>query len=250
MNKDLFEFCLRMGDNNLILGHRLSEWCGHGPVLEQDIALINVALDLVGQATNYLEYAAELSDGKYTADDLAYIRDVQDYRNALLVEQPNGDFGYTIARQYLYDLWHYSILKEMIKSQDPRLAGLSEKSLKEVTYHLRHSSEWVLRLGDGTDESREKIQNAFNDLWIFIDDLFSVTPQDSNLIEKKIIPDMSLLKDNYLKTLSEILIKSTLAIPQYSFMQKGSRNGKHSEHLGYLLAEMQFLPRAYPGASW
>jgi ring-1,2-phenylacetyl-CoA epoxidase subunit PaaC len=248
--KALFEYCLRLGDNSLVLGHRLSEWCGHGPVLEQDIALTNVALDLVGQATLFLEYASELEANGRTADDLAFLRDAIEFRNALLTEQPNGDFGATILRQFLFDTHHFFFFQELKGSKDERLAAIAEKSLKEITYHLRHSGEWVVRLGDGTEESHKRMQNALNDLWTYTGDLFSMGEADEMLIREGIAVDQNEIRTQWEKTVNQVLEKATLEVPAGVFMQGGSLEGKHTEHLGYMLAEMQFLQRAYPGAKW
>ena len=248
--KALFEYCLRLGDNNLILGHRLSEWCGHGPVLEQDIALINVALDLVGSATSLLEYAAEVEGKGRSADDLAYLRDELHFRNVMLVEQPNGDFAYTIARQFFYDVYSYHLNEALKSSKDPRLSAIAEKSLKEITYHLRHSSEWIIRLGDGTDESKRRMQAAVDDLWMHTGDMFVMNETDALLIKEGIAVDKSLIKLQWDKMVKEIMNRATLTIPANIFMLTGSLEGKHTEHLGFLLAEMQYLPRAYPDAKW
>ena len=250
MNNALFEYCLRLGDSSLILGHRLSEWCGHGPVLEQDIALTNVALDLVGQATLFMEYASELEGKGRSADDLAFLRDTTQFRNALITEQPNGDFGATILRQFFFDAHHFYLFTALKNSTDARIASIAEKSLKEITYHLRHSSEWVLRLGDGTEESHQRMQNALSDLWDYTGDLFSMNKADEILIKEGIGVDQNSIKAEWDKTVRQVLEKATLTLPGTTFMQSGSLEGKHTEHLGYLLAEMQFLPRAYPGAKW
>lgn len=248
--KALFEYCLRLGDNNLILGHRLSEWCGHGPVLEQDIALINVALDLVGSATSLLEYAADVEGEGRSADELAYLRNEMQFRNAMLVEQPNGDFAYTIARQFFYDVYSYYLNEALKNSKDATLSAIAEKSIKEITYHLRHSSEWMIRLGDGTEESKRRMQVAVDELWIHTGDLFSMNETDTLLIKEGIAVDKSLIKVQWDKMVKEVMNRATLNIPADTFMLTGSLEGKHTEHLGYLLAEMQYLPRAYPGAKW
>lgn len=246
----LFQYCLRLGDSSLVLGHRLSEWCGHGPILEEDIALTNIALDLIGQSRILLSHAAEVEGKGRTEDDLAYLRDVMNFRNFLLVEQPNGDFACTMARQFLYSNYCYHLYAELKNSSNSILAAFAEKSLKEITYHLRHCSEWVVRLGDGTEKSKYKIQAAFDDLWMFTSDMFAMDEVDSTLIKEGVAVDLNLVKNKWDKTVTEILAKAKLNIPQNSFMLVGSREGKHTEHLGYLLAEMQFLPRAYPGAKW
>lgn len=248
--KALFEYCLRLADSSLILGQRLGEWCGHGPILEEDIALTNIALDFVGHATAMLQYAAKVEGKDRTEDDLAYMRNEREFRNVLLVEQPNGDYAKTIARQFLFDTYQYYYYEALQKSKDETIAALAEKSLKEITYHLRHSSQWVLRLGDGTAESHERIQTAINDLWAFTGDLFDMDEADTCLIKEEIAVDLKPIKEKWFNHVSEILKKATLQIPAQTFMQSGSREGKHTEHLGYLLAEMQYLSRTFPHAKW
>ena len=250
IKNSLFEYLLRIGDSSLILGHRLSEWCGHGPILEEDIAMTNIALDLVGQARTILTYAGEVEGKGRTEDDLSYLRNERHFHNALLVEQPNGDFGCTMFRQFLYTAFSYLIFEELKKSKDTKLSAIAEKSLKEVTYHLRHSSEWLIRLGDGTEESHRRVQNAVDDLWMFTDDLFTMNDIDNTLLKEGIAIDLNQIKSKWKKIVADVFSKAKLTIPQNVFMITGSREGRHTEHLGYLLAEMQFLPRAYPGAKW
>lgn len=250
MNESLFDYTLRLGDSALILGHRLSEWCGHGPILEVDMALTNIALDLVGQARTLLAYAGEVEGKNRTEDDLAYHRDVHEFRNFLLVEQPNGDFAVTIARQFFFDVYNYYFHVELVKSKDKRLSAIAEKSLKEVTYHLRYSSEWIIRLGDGTTESHERIQKAIDDLWMYTGELTRMNATDQTLLTDGIAVDLTQIKSLYDKKVEEILEQATLTRPDGEWMQKGGKEGRHSEHLGYILAEMQFLPRAYPDAKW
>lgn len=247
----LYDYCLRLGDTSLILGHRLSEWCGHGPMLEEDIAMANMSLDLIGQAKNMLSYAAQIEGKGNTDDILAYHRDAMQYRNVLLAEQPNGDFAFTMTRQYFISAYNFFLYEELKKSQDKNIAAFAEKSLKEVAYHLRHSSDWMLRLGDGTNESHTRAQDAVNDLWMFTDDLFETNEGDKELFSKKIIPDYNIIKEKWQQHVLNLLHNATLLIPVVNnFMRTGSRNGRHTEHLGYILAEMQFLPRAYPGTNW
>lgn len=246
----LFEYCLRLGDNSLVLGHRLSEWCGHGPILEEDIAMINIALDLIGQSRMMLQYAAEVEGKGRTEDDLAYLRDVMHFRNFMLTEQPNGDFAVTMVRQLLATAYNYHLYNELLKSKDATVAAFAEKSLKEVTYHLRHCSEWIVRLGDGTAESRERTQTALDELWMFTGEMFDMDEVDNLLNKEGIAADLAKVKASWTQTIDEVLERATLEKPKSSFMMSGSRAGKHTEHLGYLLAEMQFLPRAYPGAQW
>lgn len=250
MQSALFDYTLRLGDTSLIIGHRLSEWCGHGPVLEQDIALINIALDLVGQAKSFLEYAAEVEGKGRDADALAYRRLERDFRNVLLSEQPNEDFAFTIVRQFLLDAFQYPFYQRLTQSKDRQIAAIAEKSLKEVTYHLRFSSEWMIRLGDGTAESNEKMQTALNELWMFTGELFEMTETDEILIKEGIAIDLNTIKPLWEQKVSSILEEATLIQPKPQWMQSGGKKGVHSEHLGYILAEMQYLPRAYPDAKW
>ncbi len=246
----LFEYLLRLGDNALILGHRLSEWCGHGPVLEQDIAITNIALDLVGQSRSWLSYAGEVEGKERGEDELAYLRDVWDFRNALLVEQPNGDWAVTIVRQFLFDVFNYYLHRELMQSKDEQVAAIAAKSFKEISYHLRYSSEWMIRLGDGTDLSHQKMQDALNLLWPFHGELMQEDELDQQIAALGIAPRLSALKPLYDQKVQEILAEATLSKPDGAWMQKGGKQGKHSEHLGFILAELQFLQRAYPNAVW
>ena len=250
LNKAIFEYCLRLGDSSLILGHRLSEWCGHGPVLEEDIALINIALDHIGRARNILTYAGELEGLGKTEDDLAYQRNERNYRNLLITEYPNTDFAYTIARQFFFDAYSYFLYEKLKTSKDVTIAAIAEKALKEITYHLRHSSEWILRLGDGTEESKNKIQNALNELWRFTGEMFTMDATDQFLLKEGISVDLNEVKLKWDNKITEILTRATLEKPTGTFMQSGSKTGVHTEHLGFLLAEMQYLPRTYPEAKW
>lgn len=245
-----FELCLRLGDSALILGHRLSEWCGHAPILEEDIALTNIALDFVGLSRNWLSYAALIQNEGKTEDDLAYLRDVVLYRNALITEQPNGDFAVTMARQFFYDVFSYYFYIELCKSNDLTIKGIAEKAIKEIEYHLRHSTEWMYRLGDGTEESHQKLQDAVNELWMFTGDLFVTDKNYDLLFENNIVPEMKNIHENWQTKIHEVFNKSTLVVPKSSFMQSGSTKGFHTEHLGFLLAEMQYLQRSYPNNNW
>jgi ring-1,2-phenylacetyl-CoA epoxidase subunit PaaC len=249
-NAALFDYLLRLGDNALILGHRLSEWCGHGPVLEEDIALTNVALDLIGQARLYLAYAGEVEGRGRDEDALAYLRDGLDFRNLLLVEQPNGDFGDTIARQFVFDAWHHELLTALADSRDERLAAIAAKALKEATYHRRHSSEWLIRLGDGTTESHERIATSLTRLWGYVPELFESDAIDEALVAAGIAPDPESLRAGFDAHVQAVLKEATLEVPDVSWQVSGGRRGVHTEHHGYILAEMQFLQRAYPGATW
>lgn len=249
-DKPLYDFALNLGDNVLILGHRLSEWCGHGPVLEQDIAMTNVALDLIGQARMYYDYAAEIEGAGRSQDDLAYRRDVLDFKNLLLVEMPNGDFAQTIARQFYFDTWHLLVLQQLGRSTDRTLSEIAQKALKEVTYHQRWSSEWVVRLGDGTAESRERIQRAIDELWMYTGEMFDPSDAEKSLVAGGRLFDVSSLREPWLALVKQTLAEATLTLPSDEWMQRGGKEGYHTEHLGYILAEMQFLPRAYPDATW
>lgn len=250
-NKEaLFEYLIRIGDSNLIIGHRLSEWCGHGPVLEEDIAMINVSLDLIGQATSYLKLAAKVEGKGRTEDDLAYMRNERSFKNFLLTEQPNGHFGNTMARQFLYDAFNFHFTKALCASNDPDIKAIAEKSIKEITYHLRHSSEWVIRLGDGTEESHEKIQQPINNLWKFTYEMFEPDEVDLEMKKSGIGVDLSEIKKLWTKTVEDVLNEATLNIPEEQWAHKGAKQGIHTEHFGFLLAEMQSVQRAYPGLEW
>jgi ring-1,2-phenylacetyl-CoA epoxidase subunit PaaC len=251
INKVLFEYCLRLGDSSLIAGQRLAEWCGHGPILEEDIAMTNMSLDLIGQARTFLTYAGEIEGKERTEDDLAYLRDTMEFRNVLLVEQPNGDFAVTMMKQFFFSAYLFLLYKELSNSKDATIAAVAAKSLKEVTYHLRHTSQWILRLGDGTDESNKRTQDALNDLWMYTGDLFDMDTVDAELIKAGIACDLNKIKQEWQAMITEILTKAKLNIPSPdTWMMKGSRTGKHTEYLGYILAEMQTLQREYPGAKW
>ncbi|MDO5641377.1 MAG: 1,2-phenylacetyl-CoA epoxidase subunit PaaC [Paracoccus sp. (in: a-proteobacteria)] len=245
-----FEFLLRMGDNALILGHRNSEWCGHGPVLEEDIAMSNMALDLIGQTALWLELAGTVEGKGRSADDLAYLRDAWDFRNLLLVERPNGDFGATLMRQFLFDAFHFHLLRALTGSTDARVAEIAVKALKEVSYHLERSAEQVIALGDGTDESHARMQAALDDQWPYALEMFTSDATDAAMAKAGIAPDPASLRGLWDETVDAVLDQASLKAPETGFVQKGGRQGTHTEHLGYILAEMQFLQRAYPGASW
>jgi ring-1,2-phenylacetyl-CoA epoxidase subunit PaaC len=246
----LFEFVIRLADNCLILSQRLGEWCGHGPELEEDMALTNIALDLNGQAQNWLEYASELEGQRRTPDMLAFLRDAGGFRNFLLLEQPNMDFAYTMARQFYFDTWHSLLLTDLLGSADQRIREISEKSLKEVRYHLRHSSGWVTRLGDGTDESNRRIQKAIDDLWCYTGELYAPDAVDETMCAERIGPDSSKIRADWLARVQAVFTEATIQVPESGWMHTGGKQGIHTEALGYLLAEMQFLQRAYPQAQW
>ncbi len=245
-----FNYLLRLGDNALILGQRLSKWCGHGPVLEQDIALTNIALDLVGQARSVLAYAGEIEGRGRSEDDLAYFRNAQEFYNVLLVEQPNEHWGHTIVRQFLFDAFHYYLLQELTHSQDAQLKAMAEKSLKEVTYHLRFSSEWMIRLGDGTDLSHQKMQDAINELWMYSGELCTPDALDTAMLEADLGANLQRIKPLYDSKVAEVLREATLSTPAQTWMQQGGKQGRHTEYLDYILAEMQQVQRAMPGLNW
>jgi len=245
------QFLLRMGDNTLILGHRVSEWCGHSPVLEEDIALANTALDLIGQTQFWLGLAGEVQGEGKSADDIAFLRDVWDFRNLLLVEVPNGDFGHTLMRQFLFDAWHSIQLGRLLKSSDTQVAAIAEKTSKEVAYHLERSADTVVGLGDGTEESHRRMQEALDYLWPYVGEMFQSDDVDAAMVAAGIAPDPADLRDEYDALISRVLADATLTIPDSRFGHMGGRSGKmHTEHLGHLLTQMQWLQRAYPGANW
>lgn len=250
-NAILKDYLLHLADNSMILGQRNAEWCGHGPVLEQDIALTNIALDLIGEARSLYQYAAELSGDGQTEDSVAFLRDVLAYKNLLLVEQPNTDWAYTICRQFFYDAFHYYVLEALAEeAKDGRLADIARKSMKEAAYHLKWSSEWMIRLGDGTAVSHEKMQNAVNGLWEFTGELFMPSETEAEAFKAGIGADLKMIATIWQNKVNDVLQEATLKKPESAYMQKGGKIGHHSEHLGYILAEMQYLQRAYPGAEW
>lgn len=251
MTKDQhFDYILRWADHSLILGQRLGEWCGHGPVLEEDIALTNIALDLIGQARSFLTYAGEVEMKSRDEDELAFFRDTRQYRNPILVELPNGHFGDTIVRQFLNDHFLYLAYEEMSKSKDLQLSAIAQKSIKEVAYHRKHSSDWLVRLGDGTDESKAKVQESLNNLWMYTGELFTMDDIETAALNEGIGIDLNKIKEAWHENVSAVIAEATLEKPEDGWMQKGGKQGIHSEHLGYILAEMQHLPRMYPDAKW
>lgn len=247
---DLALYALRRADDALILGHRLSEWCGHGPALEEDMALANIGLDLIGQARSLYHYAAELRADGTDEDKLAFLRDAPAYRNLLLVELPNGDFARTIVRVFLHAAFADPFWQGMKGSKDERLAAIAAKSEKESAYHLRHSAEWVIRLGDGTVESHRRAQEALDDLWHYTGEMFEADATERELIATGVAVDPESLRASWTKMVADVVAEATLVQPADSWMQTGGRSGRHTEHLGHLLSEMQFLQRSYPGASW
>ena len=270
---DQLLYTLQIADNALILGHRISEWCGHGPILEQDIAITNTALDHLGQARSLYQYAANLFNAlpaeeknnlfsspvlqqnvavgnAIDEDDLAYLRDGWDFRNTLLVEQPNKDWAYTIARSFFYDSFSYYFYTELQKSKDETLAAIAEKSLKEVTYHIRWSSEWVIRLGDGTEESHQRMQEAINERWAYTGELLTMSAVDIAMQQQGIGVDLEAIRHLWQARVNTVIAEAGLTLPTTKWMQEGGKDGRHTEHLGYILAELQFMQRAYPNMEW
>jgi ring-1,2-phenylacetyl-CoA epoxidase subunit PaaC len=243
-------YALRRADDALVLGHRLSEWCGHAPMMEEDMALANMGLDLLGQARELYSYAARAEGRGNDEDRFAYLRDVRQYRNLLLLEQPNGDFARTMARQFFYAVFADLYWRAMMNSRDATLAAIAAKSEKESAYHVRHSSEWMVRLGDGTDESHRRGQAAIDDLWAYTGEMFEVDDGERSLIDAGIAIDPATLRSQWLETVSSVLREATLTLPESDWMQQGGRNGRHSEHLGHLLSELQSMQRTFPGATW
>jgi ring-1,2-phenylacetyl-CoA epoxidase subunit PaaC len=250
MKDYLFKYTLHLADNALILGHRNSEWCGHGPALEQDIAITNISLDLIGQARNFFQYTAELQGNGATEDSLAYLRDARDFTNCLLTEQQNDDWGKTILRQFFMSNYQSLLYTELQQSTDEQLAAISAKALKEVTYHLKWSSEWVIRLGDGTDESHSRMLKALNDLWPYTGELFIPAPYEQQACEAGMAPDIKQLKEHWQQKVNAIFDEATLPVPTEGFSQTGGKTGLHTEYLGYILADMQYLQRTYPNNKW
>lgn len=251
MSEQKFEYLLRLADNALVLSQRLTEWCGKGPALEEDMALANVALDLIGQARFWFSYAGEIEGKGRDEDKLAFLRDAHEFRNLLLVEQANGNYADTLARQFYFDSWHFLLLQQLLKSTDERIASIAEKSLKEVSYHVRRSGDLIVRLGDGTAKSHDMMQAALDELWMYTDEMFQADAVDQAMAAQGVAPDLASLREPWLNYICEVFEEATLTVPPMNaWMQKGGKQGVHGEKLGYLLAEMQFLQRAYPGATW
>jgi ring-1,2-phenylacetyl-CoA epoxidase subunit PaaC len=289
--QSLIDFTLYLADNALILGQRNAAWCGHGPVLEQDIALTNISLDLIGQARNFYQYAAQIINsplqtsphggglgalqlngasnqsegskvsppdgardlegaGAATEDTLAYLRTEREFKNCLLAEQPNGDWGQTILRQFFFSIYQSLLFQQLQNCKDEQIAAIAAKSLKEVTYHVRWSSEWVIRLGDGTEESHDRMQHAVSELWMYTGELFEPAAYETDFFQSMVGNDIATIKTKWLQKVKDIFEEATLLVPEKVFMHKGGKEGKHTEHLGYILAEMQYLQRVYPGAEW
>jgi ring-1,2-phenylacetyl-CoA epoxidase subunit PaaC len=251
MLDDKFDYLLRLGDNALVLSQRLTEWVGKGPALEEDMALANTALDLIGQARLWLSYAGEVEGVGRTEDQLAYLRDAHQFRNLLIVERPNGGYADALMRQYLFDSWHLLLQEQLTRASDERIAAIAEKAKKEVTYHLRRSADLVVRLGDGNEESHLRMQAALDELWMYTGEMFDVDSVDEILEPHGIVDSVSGLRAPWLAQVSRTLAAATLKMPPPdAWMQKGGKQGRHGEHMGFLLAEMQFLQRAYPGLQW
>ena len=250
MKKNLIKYILGIADNSLILGQRLGELCGHGPNLETDIALTNISLDLLGQTRNYYQYIAKLKGGNTTEDDIAFMRSEREYLNVLLVEQPNNHFGYVMARQFYFDVFHLLLMKELQNSKDETLVAIAKKGIKEVSYHLRFSSDWVKRLGDGTEVSHKKMQDGINDLWRYTNELFLQTEADKSMVEIGIGVDTTKFKEEYYRQVSEVLTEATLLVPEEKYFQKGGKEGIHTEHMGFIIAELQYMQRSYPNLKW
>jgi ring-1,2-phenylacetyl-CoA epoxidase subunit PaaC len=250
MSEPLVEYLLRLGDDRLVLGHRLSEWCGHGPILEEDIATTNIALDLIGHAIMFLRLAGQVEGQGRDEDALAYWRDEQQFRNLQLCELPNGDFGFTIMRQFLFDAWSLHLLDALARSSHAELAAIAAKALKETRYHVRHSGEWVQRLGDGTEESHGRMQTALNELWPWTGELAYQDGVDQVLRAEAVVPDLEPLRAPWELMVREVIARATLQIPEVPLRMTGGRFGRHSEYLGHLLAELQIVARSHPGAKW
>ncbi len=259
MNNFLLSYTLHLGDNALIIAHRNSEWCGHGPILEQDIAISNIALDFIGQARNFYQHAADMINAAdpaahATEDSLAYLRDAWDFKNNLICEIPNGDWAQTTLRQFFFSAFQYYYYRQLINSSEQQLAAIAEKALKEVTYHLKWSSEWVIRLGDGTEESHVRLMKAVDELWPFTGEMFEETDYEKEAREAGIGVDLSVVKEQWFKKVKAVFAEATIGLPETAetetWHQSGGKTGIHTEYLGYILAEMQFLQRAYPGCEW
>ena len=250
LKKHLINFSTALGDDSLIIGQRLAEWCGNAPVLEEELAMANVALDFLGRAQFFYEYVSELETGKRTPDDIAFIRDSREYRNLLIMELPNGDFGFTMARQLMIDAFNVLYLRQLADSSDRRLAAIAAKAVKESRYHLRRSRGWVVRLGDGTNDSRARMQSAFDELWGFAPELFTMTADERVLLNAGVSVDRNALHDEWNEAMADAMSEATLERPSEDWWVLGGREGVHTEHLGHLLSELQFMQRAYPGLLW
>jgi len=250
VKEKISKYAIHLGDSTLILGHRLGEWCGHGPALELDIALTNTSLDLLGQTRNYFQFAAIGSDIYKDEDQIAFLRYEHEYTNIILVEQPNGNFAQTITRQFLFDIYHQLLLRELQFSKEKGLTDIAAKSIKEVNYHVEFSSEWILRLGDGTAESHQKMQDALNLLWPYYKELFTPSELETEMKEAGIGVDIKSLESTYLERVKTQFDKATLEIPESKWPKSGGKQGNHSEHFGFILTELQYMQRTYPNMQW
>ena len=250
MKEELFELLLRLADDHLVLGHRISEWCGHAPALEEDLALPNIALDLIGQARSLYTHAGEVEGRGRDEDALAYLRLERDYRNLLLAERPNGDFAHTIVRQLFFSVFMQAWWREAVRSEDETLAAIAAKAVKETAYHVRHAAEWTIRLGDGTQESARRTQDAVEALWPYTGEMFETDEVTEALAAAGIAPDPASLKDEWDKAIAEIFAEAMLAMPGETWQHTGGRKGRHGEEMGFLLADLQYMQRAYPGQAW
>jgi len=249
-DNNLYQYILGLADNSLVLGQRLGELCGHGPNLETDIACTNISLDLIGQTRSYYQYAAKLAGEGATEDGIAFLRLEREYRNVLLVEQPNRHFGFILGRQFLFDVYHLMVLNELQNSSDETLAAIAKKSIKEVSYHKRFSADWVRRLGDGTEESNEKMQEAIDGLWRYTDELFKPTDAEMAMALEGVGPDITQFKEAYYKEVTALLEEANLTVPESKYFTHGGKIGVHTEHMGYLLSELQYMQRTYPDMKW
>jgi len=250
MDNFFTDYILHLADTTLILAQRNAEWCGHGPILEQDIAITNISLDLLGQSRNFYQYAATLIGGDIDEDKLAYLRKEREFKNLLLVEQLNGDWGQTILRQYLFSQYQYLLFEQLQNSKDEQVAAITAKALKEIKYHLRWSSEWVIRLGDGTEESKTRMLKAIDELWRYTGEMFTSTNYEVQSAKEGRGFDCSLLKEEWTQKVKLVFEEATLPIPEKVFMQTGGKEGIHTEHLGYILTELQYMQRTYPNSVW
>lgn len=244
------DYLLYLADTALILGQRLGEWCGHGPVLEQDIAMTNISLDYIGRSRLLYQYIATLSETETDEDRLAFLRDEREFKNVLLAEHPNVDFAYSVGRQFLLEAFHFPYYTALKNSADPQLAAIAEKTVKETAYHLKWSAEWVIRLGDGTSVSNQKMQTALDELWSYTGELFTPATYEQSMLEEQVAPDLSLIQNSWNQKVQQVLAEATLVQPQNQWMQSGGKTGIHTEAMGYILADMQYMQRSYPGLTW
>jgi ring-1,2-phenylacetyl-CoA epoxidase subunit PaaC len=245
-----FEYLVRLGDDRLVLGHRLSEWCGHGPILEEDIAMANIALDLIGQANLFLEQAGKAEGRGRDQDALAYFREAVDYRNLLMSELPKGDFGFTVARQLFFSVFNYLQMEALTKSSNAAISGIAAKAVKEAKYHVRHSADWMVKLGDGTAESHRRLQDAVDELWRYTGEMFLADDVDREAARRAVGVDPSTLESAWRSHVDDVMKRATLSAPETKYMQRGGREGRHTEHLGHMLSEMQIVARSYPDGKW